>query len=183
MSRSGKILLGFFFILLTIILAEIGYYFFSQQKINVLNNPTLTNITIFPSPTVKNEGPFVQDSALNSQSLNNLLILKKGVVSSSILTNTYTGTLIDLDIKGGELDDFEYKLKLKIKGKNDLTNGLYYTESDIKNLRITKSSEGTEPIVVGPEKLEIGDNLVITETTDLTKNFENAIIKLEIHIL
>jgi len=84
MSRSSKILLGFFFVLLIVVFAEIGYYFFYQQKIR---NKSLEISSITPSVKlgsqneIKSESDFVDliSKAKNNQNtrIDGIAYLKK----------------------------------------------------------------------------------------------------------
>ena len=123
---------------------------------------TPTNI----EPTIP---PFEQ--ALSADTVDNLKNIKRGVLTSSILTNTYKGKIIKISTSGGYLpwaNNFKFKLMLVIQGDRNEINEFYYSQATVDKNAI---------VIIN---FKVGDKISIVETKDLQLPIEDSIIKLEI---
>jgi len=175
MSKTNKVLIIIFFVLLVITLGEIGYYFFYQP---VNKSASTTNQSPSPTPqTISSE----KNQAINKDTLDNLLFLKKGIVKSSLLTTEYQGSIIEIDDKGGtnSAGQFEYKLKIKIKSDSGDTNSFYYNDSEINKIKVFYLDKDQKtPYFLN--KLKVGDKILIKDIYNLLENIDNNLIEEEI---
>lgn len=153
--------------LIVITLIEISYYIY----INFNQNPTPISNSL--KPEVRNQG-------INNIALTSLRNINSDILTSSVLTNTYEGIIVDIVSNEGILPtvNFQYKLKLTLKGYN-LTNTFYYNEKDLSILKVVEQYGGTEkPIQIN--NLKINDKIIIKEIIDLIKDFESNLTELKI---
>lgn len=175
--NSEKILKVVFFILVVVLITEIGYLFYSSNKKNQLN-------TIIPSTTPPplvdvNEQQTKRDGiqALNDQTVENIKNLNKGVTKSSILENQFEGIIIEKTNTQQEINNnFSYLLKLKIKGINDETNSFYFNKDELSKIRV-KNKNGQNLSI---SDLKNGDKVSIIQKMDLLKDLNNNLISFEI---
>lgn len=177
MSKSNKIFLFIFIILLIITGAELFYFFFYQPK--SVNKPgPITNQSPTPTPQIILSE---ENQAFNKDVLDNLLSIKKGVVKSSILNNEYQGSIIEIDNKGGIVptDQFEYKLKIRIRSDSGDMNSFYYNNSEVNKIQVFYLNKDQKtPYVLN--KLKIGDKILIKTTYNLLENINDNLIGEEI---
>ena len=118
------------------------------------------------SPTLP---PFEQ--AIDSNVLRSLSKLKKGILSKSILTNTYSGEVVKVSTGGGYVptaNNFKFKIMLVIKNAQGEQNTFYYNDRDASLLQNSIDS------------LKPGDTITITETIDLQKPQTENMVQLTI---
>lgn len=183
MTKLSKILLGFFILLLVLVLGEVGYYFYYQPKtnsaVNVKNVPfpspiltiSPTNILI-PSASVTNAAKdnSQSDRAINDSVIFDLKKIKKGLISSSNIINQFQGTISALNVKGGVDKNQKYAMRLKIVGENGLSNGFILNDYEFAKVRITKLESNGKTSPLSLDALRINDKIKIQQVMDLLKS-------------
>lgn len=118
------------------------------------------------SPTLP---PFEQ--AIDNNVISSLSKIKKGILSKSILTNTYSGEVVKVSTAGGYVptaNNFKFKIMLVIKNAQGEQNTFYYNDRDASLLQNSVDS------------LKPGDTITITETIDLQKPQTENMVQLTI---
>lgn len=124
-------------------------------------------------------GQDTTSQALDPNVIDSLKKLKPGILTSSILKNSYTGTLIKLDTTGGTLswaDNFTYKAALQLKNTKGETNTFYYNAQEVEKMRVLI---GNTPIKL--QDLKLNDSIVIEEELDLTRGWNTNIIAVTVY--
>jgi|SRR3989338_2184920 len=186
MSKSHKTLFIFSIILLIITLSEIGYYLYMNiQKNNIQKTLNSTDEPIRKIPTYPytDTARDISKEALDQQNLDktikNLKQFGKGVLKSSVIINEYEGEIVDIDKDGIVSNSVEYKVILSIKGRENNENTFFYQKDHIDLIKVVKTQEGKEePITIND--LNIGDQINIKESIDLTKDWENSVTEIKI---
>lgn len=168
---SEKLLKGVFFILLLVLLGEIGYLFYTNSKINSSSQKNIT--TNQPSPIIS------YTPAFKNETLNSLSYLKKSIIISSILENTYQGEIIELDTQGGylEKENFNFALKIRIKNKED-TNSFYFNKDELSKIKVYNQNK--EEILIND--IKVGDIVEIKHKLNLLEDLNNNLISFEIYL-
>lgn len=186
MSSSSKILKIIFVVLLIVTAAEL-YYFFLYQPKSVNKSGPITNQPPSPTPqTISSEkNQFINENqAVNTNTVNNLFLYKKSILSSSIINNKYEGEIVFINKNGGFLktEQFKYNLEIKIKSDSEEFNTFYYNENEVKQIKVFNlKNNQKEPSNIN--ELKIGDKIVIEESLNLLKDPNNNLEKLEISVL
>ena len=180
MNNSSKILKIIFAVLLIITAAELYYFFFYQpSKNNVINKKPIVSLPTPSSTTLLNENP-----AVDKNTVNNLFLYKKSILSSSIINNKYEGEIVFINKNGGFLktEQFKYDLEIKIKSDSEEFNSFYYNENEVKQIKVfnLKNNQKESSDI---NELKIGDKVIIEESLNLLKDPNNNLEKLEIFIL
>lgn len=120
-----------------------------------LPQPTITEAQN-PQPT-----PLSFEKAIDNNVLHSLSMIKKGILEKSILSNTYTGTVVKISTSGGYLpsaNNFKFKLMIVIKNNQGEQNTFYYNDREFGLLNGNLDT------------LKPGDAITIKETIDLQKD-------------
>lgn len=181
MFQKSKVLIVILSISFVIIFAEILYYFFSQTPQKNLLTAKIVNTTPSPTPG-ENEAyagkPMFSTSetpGVAEYAPSYLATLSKGVLASSVLKNEFHGTITSVDRKGGTLpfrSYFPYSAAITIQGKELGSNTFWYNENNLKHLKVFTLVGEKENLLTLPD-LQEGNEIIITETVDLTKDFED----------
>lgn len=183
---KGHKLLYIFFMLIFITLAEIGYYLYiniqknNNQKTLSQNSETVRTVPTYPYTDFAGD---ISKQALDQQNLDktitNLKQFGKGVLKSSVIINEYEGEIIDIDKDGIISGAVEYKVIISIKGRENNKNTFFYQKDHINLIKVVRTADGKEnPIII--DDLNIGDVIIIKESINLTKDWENSVTEIKI---
>lgn len=155
-----KFIIAVFSLFLVIIFVELFFFFSISQKKFVPNTTTnLTNQTLQPTPSNK-EDLFIN---LSLNAFRKRLVT--GFVKSALLTIVYQGTINSLDFKGGltPINQLKYSTKITIQNEDKKTD--FYFDAPL--LAKTKVFNDSKQISI--DKLQVGDQITIESSYDLTK--------------
>jgi len=171
----NKLLLAIVGLCAVALIVLYGAYEQKRQEVSYVEKVAVEQTQNQPNPSQNTA------QALDPQVIDSLKKLKPGILTNSILKNTYTGTISRIDTKGGTLawaNNFAYKASIQLDNAQKNTNTFYYSESEVALMRI---SVGSLPIKLSD--LKVGDNVTIEEELDLTRGWENNIVSLAIRKL
>ncbi len=171
MSLVNKILVTVFGLLFVIIIFEVVYYLnASNSKSTVINNPTIKPTTTSQAPVVAKLG-----GALNTETLNTLVSVKKGVVESSTMNLKLSG-VITAFVKP---QNPTYKLRFTIAGKNNETDDISFNDDRLSRTKTFELINGLEkPYNIN--QLKVGDKIEVELTFNLLLDRHNDLIQAKI---
>ncbi len=178
MHRLPGLLKIIFVILILVTVGELGYYLYfqitNQSNPPLTKSPDRTSINIANLVSTQPPNAFTLNDpnrALNTNMVLGLLNAKKGILTSSVITNQYSGEIVELNTKGGVTPtNFKYLIKLTIKGEQDNTNEFYFADTELNNVR-TKEAISS---------LKVGNKITLQLTLDLLKDFESNLIEMKV---
>lgn len=185
MSQINKILAIIFFILIVVVIGEVGYYYFlSDRKTSTKFRAGQQNSVRSVSPTTMASGLQVcvsprSDSPLNTVLLEELKAVSNFAITSSRLNNQYQGFVAELNLNGGQnpidktrfknstKDFYDYEIGLKIRDeKNTRTLSFYLDNRVVSKIKVLQQ-KGEERIPITINDLKLGDKVILNETVDL----------------
>lgn len=176
----NKILIGVFLALLLITTTEIIYYF---MFLNPGKHAPVSQSALAPNSTLSahvTTPPPLQNSAYDPAVIESLKVLKKGLLTSSILTNTYSGTIESIENKTGNLNlygtndsahVFTYKKVIAVQNAQQEQNTFYLRQSDLDKTEITSAQNPSAKLSFAD--LKKGDTVTIVEKIDLLKDWND----------
>jgi hypothetical protein len=179
MVRLNRILLFISSLAVVIIAAEI-YYLSSlgrTQKQEPVSPPSTNKISSKPSPSSKRETECLlaklPDQAIDSSLLWSLGQMKKGILTSSVITNELKGTLAELNTEGGVHRGFKWTLRFEIKNDAGLSNFVGLDAQSVEKMKVYDRTGGKDK-AVSYKDLKNGDKIMVYETIDLLKNIDGS---------
>ncbi|OGK19934.1 hypothetical protein A3C23_04510 [Candidatus Roizmanbacteria bacterium RIFCSPHIGHO2_02_FULL_37_13b] len=172
MSNINKILIAVNAVVIITVIFLGGLYIKKRQQTQFV-----PQLVLSPTPSES-----ASSQALDNQVIDSLKKLKKGILTRSTLINTYDGKVVEVNTKGGRLpwaNDFQYKFALKIVNEKGESNTFYYNETEMKT-KVAMVDKLGKPIK--PEEIKTNDAVMIEESMDLKKDWNNNLINLKISI-
>ena len=172
MSNINKILIIVNALVVITVIFLGGLYIKKRQQTQIIPQQ-------ISSPT-KPQSPGVQTQALDNQVIDSLKKLKEGILTRSILINTYEGKVAEVNTKGGRLpwaNDFKYAFALKIVNNKGESNTFYYNQMEMAEKVAIVDGSGK---AIKPEEIKTNDPVLIEESMDLKKDWNNNLINLKI---
>lgn len=177
MTGINKILRFTFLLLIIIIILEIGFYIFYQNRFSINQqsreenheNPSLSNIAI---TLTHSQLPTPGQNLLGKSIINSY---QKGLVTSSILNNEYEGIIKELVQEHGKVwiieSNYEYDIKLTLLSKKDNISifPFYYNKNDLSKIELVNLVNSDEKTIKFDD-LKKGDNVIVKASFDLTKD-------------
>lgn len=162
-------------ILVVIIGAEV-YYLFMYKSIPSFQ--TRQSLPISPTSMPKKTKGDLLNEIRSEYFHRTRLYATNSALISATRTERYEGKIIEIDTRGGvdeNLDNFEYSVKLRIKGKGEIPNQLLFNKTDLASIKVVdKDNDRENPIKFAD--LKVGDNIILNSTLDLTKDINNNIV-------
>lgn len=131
------------------------------------------------SVVLRNQDP---NQAISEYNLQWVRTMEKDTVKSAMLMNQYEGEIIEWNTKGERINDVLYKLRFRIKGKNNNSNGFQLSETGSQNIKVFKRVDSKEE-VIELKDVRVGDNVLINETIDLTKDWNSTRTEFKITVI
>lgn len=152
-------------ILIVITLTKISLNFLQERKEVLLNKPVAT-----PTPYLNH--------AINLNSLNMLTYWTKGITEGVTVTANLKGKIIAVETDGVVVEHgwpaYNYALKIRIEQNND-SNDIFFTKEELQKTEFIQNNK-----LVNYKELKLNDNVQITLTFDLTKEFGNNFVSAEV---
>jgi len=166
MTLSQKTLLGFFIVLILVIITELGYLIYYKGPL-YSSSSTITSSSNTSSKYC-NIDPVVFITAQNTDAF-----IKKGIITSAIVTNTYEGYIVKINNSPSlnpDIPSIKSKASIRLKKTIDSSlkdYGFFFDENELKHLVIknNKTQEKTSNL----RDLKVGDRVSVLETFDLAK--------------
>lgn len=140
--------------------------------------------TVFPTPTPSG---LIEKRRLNTPikkaTLDNvtssLVLFSKNILQSSIITNTYTGKISEINTKGSKDKNYPFLAKITLENNNDL-DSFYFYKDHFSIMKVYKTNNDGKLIPYNLDSLRVGDYITIKESTDITKDWLNSYTELQI---
>lgn len=178
MSGFNKVLVVISVLLLGVTVFEIFIYqssFFAKPSV----------VEEKPEKTVREDvnerfKAFMSANAIDPANLR-FTYAKKGILSSSVVNNTYNGKITSIDRTPGKLpnSDFQYVLRIGLTGENGAYNDFYYNAKDVEILNNTAIAQIDKGLITA-ETLKLGDEVTIIKVFDLLKDSNNSTLEFKI---
>ncbi len=184
-----KILGGLLVLFIFITMAEIGIYFFYQQKMaSVTSNPIRT-IDLTPYPTLKENVTPALNPTLQAQinswanipySPNNKIYVTTDVKNSKVLDIAFNG----VSVNGNKIPDFfpPHPFALKLTDSS-IQEGYwsYFRENDLPQVQVYIVSDNQKK-AASIKDLKIGDTVEIIQVEDPHVEAKQAVVMININI-
>lgn len=177
--------------LIVIVLVELVYLYFISGTLRQTEKkkeakPIVSCQDCIPEslkPYLEDIAAVQGERALNKNALLYIANIRKGKLSSSILTNEYEGVLLDVQGEGIAPNQFPYQLLVKLENDAGAFE-LIYGERNVEQMEIY-SLKNNIRVNLARQDLEIGKRIIIRETRDLTKTcrLDECLFKLEIEVI
>jgi hypothetical protein len=183
MSKTNKILLTVFLVLLLTTVGEIAYYFLYLAP----KNTPQTQSTVAATPQINSSTKAVPntanpDPAIDPTVISQLASARADILTKSHLINEYTGKIGILDTHGGFIPNTkeQYALLIGIVGSKGHKMGKYYTKANLEKAKFMQQ-KGDNQTLISLNDIKIGDMIIIREELDAlissNSNFLLTIIK------
>lgn len=175
-----KILLAVFIILLLVAVGEFFYLFklYPSRKNSAtkVDNSRVDIKVLTPTINEQAKIPLLKDHQV--ETLQSLARMKEDVIESSTVKNVFSGKIKTIYTTNKEIqDEFylrkQYDYALKIEGKNGGINTFFYTNKELKNVKVfeTINEKKKEIDLVN---LKVSDEILIEQELNLLKEGSDA---------
>lgn len=175
-----KILLAVFIILLLVAVGEFFYLFklYPSRKNSAtkIDNSRVDIKVLTPTINEQVKIPLLKDHQV--ETLQSLARMKEDVIESSTVKNVFSGKIKTIYTTNKEIqDEFylrkQYDYALKIEGKNGGINTFFYTNKELKNVKVfeTINEKKKEIDLVN---LKVSDEILIEQELNLLKEGSDA---------
>lgn len=175
-----KILLAVFIILLLVAVGEFFYLFklYPSRKNSAtkIDNSRVDIKVLTPTINEQVKIPLLKDHQV--ETLQSLARMKEDIIESSTVKNVFSGKIKTIYTTNKEIqDEFylrkQYDYALKIEGKNGGINTFFYTNKELKNVKVfeTINEKKKEIDLVN---LKVSDEILIEQELNLLKEGSDA---------
>jgi hypothetical protein len=187
-EKKNILLTIILFILLLITAFELIFFIFpgnilkSVIPLGLIDNANVSQEKNPDTYTVNSSqyNDFVNENlAINPRILWSVGNYKKSILKSSVINNELEGVITEINQSGGVFKDFNWKLRITLKGEGQDENYLGFSQASLEQLEIVTLENGSE-IPIQLTDLKVNDNIRYIQVLNLLGHYETNGIKLKI---
>lgn len=183
-GSTNKLLIAIFVVLLLVIVgATAGYYYLNLKSKTPAPANNITQASSSPTPD--------PNQAVSEKTLDLIRTMRKDTLQSSLLTNTYKGTITELNTQGGispedgngiaKGDKYILYYKFVVRDNNQ-SRSFYLKENDLKLVQFVKMRGKVETPIKYTD-LKLGDLIEQRGSYELTQPYNNIFLGVKLIVL